>query len=77
MKIDDDKKHTLTNYKPAIKGKRATDTDHYTEVLDVELEVVPEKPQRREVFNFKDQQAQSLFKEKTSMTDKFTKCFQN
>ena len=37
MTIDENKKHTLTNYKPAIKGKRANDTDHFTEVLDVEL----------------------------------------
>ena len=77
MKIDENKKHTLTNYKPAIKGKRANDTDHFTKVLDVELEVVPDKPIRREVFNFKDKQAQSIFTEKTSKTDEFSKCFQN
>ena len=77
MKIDDDKNHTLTNYKPAIKGKRATYTDHFTEILDVQLEVLPDKPQRREIFNFKDKQAQSIFKENTSKTKEFSKCFMN
>ena len=76
MKIDDDKNHILTNYKPARKGKKATDTDHFTEILDVDLEVVPEKPQRREIFNFKNKKAQEIFKEKTSKTEEFSKCFQ-
>ena len=45
--------------------------------MDVQLEVLPDKPQRREIFNFKDKQAQSIFKENTSKTKEFSKCFMN
>lgn len=77
MKIDDDKKHILTNFKPARKGRAATDSDHFTEILDVNLEIVPEKPKRIEIYDFKDMKAQVLFKDKTSNTDEFSKCFNN
>ena len=77
MKIDDDKKYILTNYKPARKGEKATDTDHFTEILDINLDIVPGKPKRREIFRFKDKKAQELFKEKTSNTKEFSRCFQN
>ena len=73
MKIDEDKKFILTNYKPALKGKKATDTDHFTEIMDVDLEVVPEKPLRKEVFNFKDKQAQEKFREITTETEECSK----
>ena len=57
MKIDEEKKFILTNYKPALIGGKATDSDHFTEIMDVNLEIVPEKPQRTEVaklsLNFK------------------------
>ena len=77
MKIDDDKKHILTNFKPARKGRAATDSDHFTEILDVDLEIVPENPKRIEIYDFKDMKAQVLFKDKTSNTDEFSKCFNN
>ena len=53
------------------------DTDHYTEYMDVELEVTKEKPERQEVFNFKDTESQEIFKALTSETEIFTDYFNN
>ena len=58
-----------------INRARATDTDHMTEIMD--LQFIVEKPQRREIFNFKDKSAQLVFKDLTSKTDEFSNCFEN
>ena len=72
------RKHILTNYnKVRNGGGKAIDTDHFTEYMDVELEVTKEKPERQEVFNFKDKESQELFKVMTSETEAFTDCFDN
>ena len=53
MIIDEDKKHILTNYKPARKGEKARDSDHFTEYVDFNFQIVPQKPVRKEIFNSK------------------------
>ena len=53
MVIDEEKRHILTNYKQVRRGGKANDTDHFTEYLDLDLEIVTEKPQRHEVWKFK------------------------
>ena len=35
MVFDEKKKHVLTNYKEVKMGIKATDTDHFTEYLDI------------------------------------------
>ena len=77
MVIDEDRRHILTNYKNARKGGKATDSDHFTEYMDVNLQLVSEKPERKEIFNFKDKKSQAIFKDITSKTDEFSKCFEN
>ena len=77
MVIDEEKKHILTNYKPARAGAKANDSDHFTEVMDVNLELIADKPQRKEIFNFKDKDSQAYFKEITSKTEEFSNCFDN
>ena len=77
MKIDEEKKYILTNYKPAKKGSKAIDLHHFTLIMDVNLEIAPEKPQRREIFNFKNKQAQEVFKDITTETKEFSECFIN
>ena len=37
MAIDEDKKHILTTYEQVRKGGKATDTDHATEYIDIDL----------------------------------------
>ena len=75
MVIDNSKQHILTNYKKAADMGKAVDSDHYTEYMDLNLEVTKEKPERQELFNFKDVEAQQKFKLLTSETTEFTECF--
>ena len=77
MVIDEEKKHILTNYKTAKKGIKATDSDHFTEYMDINLEIIPMKPERKEIFNFKNEASLAKFKEITSNTSQFTECFEN
>jgi hypothetical protein len=68
MVIDEEKKHILTNYKPARARAKANDSDHFTEVMDLRLELIADKPLRNEIFNFKDKESQAYFKEISSKT---------
>ena len=77
MVIDVDKKHILTNYKNAKDGRKATDTDHMTEYMDLSLQAVSAKPERKEIYNFKDNNSLVTFQEMTSNTQEFSNCFQN
>ena len=77
MEIDESKKYVLTNYEQVRKGGKAADTDHATQIMDVDLELLTEKPVRTELFNFKDKECQQIFKSVTSKTEDFTSCFSN
>ena len=77
MVIDDSKKHILTNYKPARKGGKAVDSDHFTEFMDLNLKIINEKPTRQEVYDFKNRKSQLKFKTLTTDTQDFTNCFEN
>ena len=69
--------YILTNYKQARKSGKAADSDHATQILDVDLNLLAEKTVRREIFNFKDSEAQAAFKDATTNTKEFTSCFEN
>ena len=60
--IDDSKKHILTNFKTAKSTGKAVDSDHYTLYLDLNLMISKERPEREEIFNFKDKKCQEDFK---------------
>ena len=77
MVIDESKKHVLTNYQAVRAGRKATDSDHFTEYMDIDLQIIKEKPVRQEVYNFKNQECQAKFKILTSQTKDFTNCFRN
>ena len=76
MVIDEEKKFILTNYKNARNGAKAIDTDHFTEYMDVNLQIITEKPERREIYDFKNRESQAAFKENTSKTREFSDCFE-
>ena len=77
MVIDEKKEHILTNYKEAKRGGKATDSDHFTQIMDVNLQIIPLKPKRKEIFNFKNKESQEMFKEITTNTQQFSECFNN
>ena len=69
MLIDSDRKYIATNFINVKKGGQAIDTDHFTQVLKVKLEICPNPPTRQEIYNFKNSQCQQTFK-KTNRTYK-------
>ena len=73
MVIDENKKYILTNYKRY--RDKAVDSDHFTQYMDVDLQLRTEKPIRREIFNYKDKSSQETFKDITSNTTEFSECF--
>ena len=77
MVIDEEKKYVLTNYKQYAKNRKAIDSDHMTEYMDLNIEVEPAKHERIEIYNYKDEASKVTFKKLTSETEEFTKCFQN
>ena len=74
MKIDNGREHTLTNYK---KGSKAVDSDHRPLVMNIKLEVPPNKISKVEILDFKDVGSQRKFSEITSESQVFTECFEN
>ena len=77
MVIDEDKNYILTNYEQIRRGGKASDSDHNTLFMDLNLKILAAKPLRREIWNFKNKQSQEKFKQETSKTRDFTNCFQN
>jgi TRAP-type mannitol/chloroaromatic compound transport system substrate-binding protein len=76
MMIDEDRLHVLTNFHPIRKGVRVIESDHNTEILELDLQFDKRNPDRREIFNFKNEECQQTFLEVTSETRKFSECFQ-
>ena len=77
MIIDEERRYVLTNYERAKKGGKVSDTDHATEYMDLDLKVATEKPERVEVWNFKNKEAPNIFKIQTTETNEFSSCFSN
>ena len=75
MIIDEGRNYILTNYQNVRRGGEAVDSDHFTQVLDLDLDFVSEKPSRVEIYNFKDEEGQQKFHKLTSDTSDFSKCF--
>ena len=77
MVIDEQKKYILTNYTRVRQDGKATDSDHFTQYLELDLVIESSKNERVEIFDYKKKQNQEKFQELTSKTIKFTKCFKN
>ena len=75
MVIDERKEHVLTNFSAAKMHGKAIDTDHFTEYLDLDLEIKRQRRSREEILNFKNPESQIVFKKLTSETQQFTSCF--
>ena len=77
MIVDDQRRFPLTNYNGAKFGKRAVDSDHVTTYMKINLNFLPHKPQRIEMFDFKSDKGKQIFKIQTTETTEFTDCFKN
>ena len=45
--------------------------------MDLNVQIIKEKPVRQEIYNFKNKECQARFQTLTSETQDFTDCFQN
>ena len=77
MIIDEKKEFILTNYERVRLDGKSIDTDHFTQYIDLDIVIENPKPERAEILDFKKEQNQERFKEITSKTTKFTRCFEN
>ena len=75
MKIDEDGEIALTNLKPAKEGNKAKPSDHAVLEIEFNLKFSKEKPERIEVFNFKNKVSQVKFFQQTSNTKCLSNCF--
>ena len=77
MTVDEDRKLALTNFNALKSGGKVIESDHNVEILDVNLKFSNVKPERIEIFQFKNKNSQAEFKKLTSNTTDFSSCFAN
>ena len=75
MEVDDLKKNVPTNYTQLRKGGKAVDSDHMVIELTLNMKVLPTRPTREIIYNFKNKEGQQIFKHNTSDTNEFSNCF--
>ena len=70
--VDEQKVYSLTNY--SSKGNFVY-SDHNSLIMNVNLEFMKQKTDRRIIFNYKNIKSFEQFKKVTSKTNKFSNCF--
>ena len=73
MKVDEGGEYRLSNFHGLRRGKKTTHGDHNIVTLDCKFEPNQTKPQRIELFNFKNKEGQNMFKELTTQTNYLSK----
>ena len=73
MLIDEDKVYPLSRYVKGIKK----DSDHHTLILWLNICYQMKKPERTELFNFKNEECQQQFFRKTEYASSLQECFHN
>ena len=68
--IDEERKFSLTNY-----NGKVTESDHFTMIFEVNLSMERKATQRVEMYNFKNQQNQEIFHQKSSNRMELIQCF--
>ena len=60
MVIDESKDYIITNYRQVGKTGNAKDSEHFTEFMDLDIKIKAEKPDRVEIFNFKEEVSKEI-----------------
>ena len=76
MEILNDNSHMLTNFSAVNNNGEPVNSDHAPLKMEIEMDVAPVKKTKIEIMNFNDKESQMKFKEITSQTNVFTKCFE-
>ena len=69
MVIDEERKYVLTNYQAVRSNGKAIDSDHNTQYVDIDLRIESIKPERKEIYDLKNDEGQFRFKKVTFETD--------
>ena len=77
MTVDENRKLALTNFNQVRNGGKVIESDHNVEILEVNLQFSNLKPERIEIFQFKNRNSQLEFKQLTTNTTDFSNCFKN
>ena len=73
MVIDEERKYPLSSYL----AKKCRDSDHFTLIMDFDIQYKRQKPVREEYFNFKNVENQESFRDILNSENNLTKCFEN
>ena len=66
--IDNKRNNTITNYRGKKRGRKAVDSDHMTLILNLNLNILPQKQQKIQMLDFKNSEGQGIFKKKIPHT---------
>ena len=77
MTIDEDSDYCLSNFSQFNKNKRVIESDHNSEILDLDIEFSLKKPERQEMFNLKNTACQEAFRLETENNPKLLEMFEN
>ena len=75
MEIDEKKINIISNYTQVRRGGKVVDSDHVPLEMNLDLKVIPTRPTRSIVYNFKNEQGRNTFTKLTSETIDFSNCF--
>ena len=73
MIIDEDRTYALTSYQ----NKRAVNSDHFTLIINFDINFKRQKPIREEFYNFKNTECQQKYTEILNTENNLIKCFDN
>ena len=65
MKVDEDRNYPLSNFAQIKKNGKVVETDHNGLILEMNINVSQQKPDRVEIFNLKNKLCQDAFKAET------------
>ena len=77
MNIDEEKQDIPTNYTQVRKGGKSVDSDHVPLHINLNFKIIPTRPTRIIFYNFKNEQGRDTFRNLTSCTNSFSKCFES
>ena len=77
MTIDEDRKFSLSRYRKVKGNMIKTDSDHHTEILELNISYIKKKSERMEVFNFKNKKCQDIFFNICEKSSNLSNCFKS
>ena len=77
MIVDEVREYGLSNFAQQRKNKRVIDSDHNSEILELDIQYSHRKPDREEIFNMRNKICQDAFKVETENNPKLLEVFDN